>query len=152
MLIEAMHKLTKVIIPAFWPFALSYAKYIHNHSRRQGEKKTPHEIFTDEEDTDKSSNFRVFGCPVFVLSRAMQAGKPTGKFSKQRSHIGIFVGFSPNHASNVPLIYNPETQHVSPQYHLVYDEDFTTASTSTHKATREKILKQFDSLFAESQW
>ena len=40
--------------------------------------------------------------------------------------MGIYVGRSPSHASNVGLILNPRTGHVSPQYHVVYDDDFTT--------------------------
>ena len=40
--------------------------------------------------------------------------------------MGIYVGRSPLHASNVGLILNPRTGHVSPQYHVVYDNDFTT--------------------------
>ena len=38
----------------------------------------------------------------------------------------IYVGCSPSHASNVGLILNPRTGHVSPQFHVVYDDDFTT--------------------------
>ena len=40
--------------------------------------------------------------------------------------MGIYVGRSPSHASNVGLILNPHTGHVSPQFHVVYDNDFTT--------------------------
>jgi hypothetical protein len=40
--------------------------------------------------------------------------------------MGIYVGRSPSHASNFGLILNPRTGHVSPQYHVVYYNDFTT--------------------------
>jgi hypothetical protein len=40
--------------------------------------------------------------------------------------MGIYVGCSPSHASNVGLILNPRTGHVLPQFHVVYDNDFTT--------------------------
>ena len=42
--------------------------------------------------------------------------------------MGIYVGRLPSHASSVGLILNPQTGHVSPQFHVVYDDDFTTAS------------------------
>ena len=42
--------------------------------------------------------------------------------------MGICVGRSPAHASSVGLILNPRTGHVSLQFHVVYDDDFTTAS------------------------
>jgi len=40
--------------------------------------------------------------------------------------MGIYVGRSPSHASNVALILNPRTGHVSPQFHIVFNDDFTT--------------------------
>ncbi len=39
--------------------------------------------------------------------------------------MGIYIGRSPSHASNVGLILNPTTGHVSPQFHAVYDDDIT---------------------------
>jgi hypothetical protein len=38
----------------------------------------------------------------------------------------IYVGRSPLHAANVSLILNPKTGHISPQFHVVYNDDFTT--------------------------
>ena len=43
-----------------------------------------------------------------------------------RARMGIYVGRSPSHASNVALVLNPQTGHVSPQFHVVFDDDFTT--------------------------
>jgi hypothetical protein len=43
-----------------------------------------------------------------------------------RARMGIYVGQSPSHASNVALILNPRTGHISPQFHVVFDDDFTT--------------------------
>jgi hypothetical protein len=40
--------------------------------------------------------------------------------------MGIYFGRSPSHASNVGLILNPRTGHVSPQFYVVYNDDFTT--------------------------
>ena len=40
--------------------------------------------------------------------------------------MGIYVGRSPSHASTVGLILNPRTGHVSPQFHIVYNDNFTT--------------------------
>ena len=36
------------------------------------------------------------------------------------------MGHSPFHAGNVTLVWNPTTGRVSPQYHVVFDDDFTT--------------------------
>ena len=45
-----------------------------------------------------------------------------------RSRLGIYVGHSPSHAGSVALVLNPRTGHVSPQYHVVFDDLFTTVA------------------------
>jgi hypothetical protein len=40
--------------------------------------------------------------------------------------MGIYVGRSPSHTTNVGLILNPRTKHVLPQFCVVYDDDFMT--------------------------
>jgi hypothetical protein len=39
--------------------------------------------------------------------------------------MGLYIGCLPSHAANVSLILNPRTGHVSPQFHVVFDDDFT---------------------------
>ena len=41
--------------------------------------------------------------------------------------MGIYLGRYPAHAGNVALVLNPNTGLVSPQYHVVFDDDLTTA-------------------------
>ena len=43
-----------------------------------------------------------------------------------RSRLGIYVGRSPWHAGLVALVINPKTLHVSPQFHVNFDDDFFT--------------------------
>jgi hypothetical protein len=43
-----------------------------------------------------------------------------------RSNICVYLGHSLFHARSVALVYNPSTGHISPQYHVVFDNDFTT--------------------------
>jgi len=43
-----------------------------------------------------------------------------------RSRLGIYIGHSPCHAGTVPLVLNPRTLHVSPQFHVAFDDHFTT--------------------------
>lgn len=42
--------------------------------------------------------------------------------------MGIYLGHSPCHAGNVALVLNPKTLQVSPQFHLVFDDEFLTVS------------------------
>ena len=65
-----------------------------------------------------------WGCPVFVLSaqaRELQVPK-----WDPRARVGIYLGHSPSHAGSVALVLNPKTLHVSPQYHVIYDDNFST--------------------------
>jgi hypothetical protein len=41
----------------------------------------------------------------------------------------VYLGSSPYHAQTVALILNLSTGHVSPQYHVVYGDDFTTVGS-----------------------
>ena len=50
----------------------------------------------------------------------------------ERSKVGIFLCHSPNHAASVPLILNTQTGMVSPQFHIIFDDNFGTVSTDKH--------------------
>ena len=43
-----------------------------------------------------------------------------------RARLGIYIGHSPSHAGSVVFVLNPRTGLVSPQYHVVIDDDFST--------------------------
>jgi hypothetical protein len=52
------------------------------------------------------------------------------------------------HAGNVPLIYNPSTMHVSPQYHVSFDDSFSTVVGSTAILSDEVYAQ----LYASNDW
>jgi hypothetical protein len=65
-------------------------------------------------------------CPCYVLdSRLHNAGSIGLPKWEPRSNIRVYLGHSPFHAGSVALVYNPSTGHVSPQYHVVFEDDFT---------------------------
>jgi hypothetical protein len=48
------------------------------------------------------------------------------------------------HASSVPLIYNPITTHITPQFHVIFDENFKTATgdiTTTQSSYFDKLYE-----------
>ena len=45
----------------------------------------------------------------------------------ERSRIGVYLGHSPHHATSVAWVLNITTGHVSPQFHVVFDDHFDTA-------------------------
>jgi hypothetical protein len=109
-----------------WPLAMNYAAWVHNRLPPGGDGLSPEEIWSSTELLNPISREPMwFGCPVYVLDPKLQDGHQIPKWnSKVRQ--GIFVSFSPHHSTNVPLIYNPTTQHISPQYQVIFDDKFTT--------------------------
>jgi hypothetical protein len=108
-----------------WPFALKYACNIRNKVRSNNGC-TPEEKFSNMPSSYIDiAQFHPFGCPVYVLDARLQNGNKIPRW-EPRSRVGVYLGHSPYHAQSVALILNLSTGHVSPQYHLVYDDRFTT--------------------------
>ena len=42
------------------------------------------------------------------------------------SHTGVYLWKSPSHAIIVALVWNPTAGRVSPQYHILFDNEFST--------------------------
>jgi hypothetical protein len=58
-----------------------------------------------------------FGC--------IQSGKKAKKW-EVRARVAIYLGPSPQHARTVGLVLSPTTGLVSPQFHVKYDDTFST--------------------------
>ena len=74
----------------------------------------------------QTSLFHTFGSPCFALDARLKsriAGVPKWE---PRAILGVYLGHSPSHAGSVALILNPRTGHVSPQFHVIFDDNFTT--------------------------
>eukprot|EP00956_Cyclotella_meneghiniana_P008409 scaffold11297_cov41-Cyclotella_meneghiniana.AAC.1 len=131
-----------------WPLAMQYAVWVHNRLPPDGYGASPEELWSGIKCHESHlPRAHVFGCPVYVLDPRLQDGKQIPKWdSKVRQ--GVFVGFSPDHSTNVPPVYNPKTQHISPQYHVIFDDHFTTVPAFTDEVERNEIFAQ---LFTSSR-
>ncbi len=110
-----------------WPFALKCAEDRMNNLVHRADGRTPYQTIAGLDSTKiKMLDFHTFGCPCYVLDHRLQSGTRMIPKWEPRVRMGIYVGCSPAHASNVALILNPMTGHVSPQFHVVFDDDFTT--------------------------
>jgi hypothetical protein len=147
LLLHAMSRWSGTITEEFWPFAIKHACTFHNASIRADTGLSPHHMFTGQKPPWKLENFRVFGSPTFVLAKQLQDGDSLPKW-KARSWLGVYVGPSLVHAWNVPIIYNPLTMHISPQFHLVHDDQFTSATMSPDILTDDFYLQ----LYNKAQW
>ena len=84
----------------------------------------------------------MWGCPVYVLEPALQDGKKIPRW-KPRSRRAVFLWLSPQYASTVPLVLNPATSHISPQFHVIFDDLFSTV-VSTLESSEEPPIQWED--------
>lgn len=124
MLIHAMLSWPDIITEDIWPFAVQMAVDLHNMTPTTTGL-SPQEIFSGTKCNFDPANCHTFGCPIYVLEPTMRQNHKIPRW-KPRSRVGVYLGFSPDHASSVPLVLSTTTGLVSPQYHVVFDDNFTT--------------------------
>jgi hypothetical protein len=130
-----------------WPFALEHAAYLWNHLPRSDTRLAPQELYTSSlfVSYDHLARLHTFGCPVYVLHPRLQDGYKVPKW-QPRARCGQCLGCSPEHSSSIDLILNTTTGNISPQYHVVHDDYFTTVpgvdSTKTFSAASWQAILQ----------
>jgi transposase InsO family protein len=125
---------------SLWPYALDYSAWLYNHTPRQDSGLAPMEVFCGTKlECRYLRRAKVWGCPAYVLDPRLQDGQKIPKW-EPRARRGQFLGFSRRHSSLVGLIRNMNTQYITPQFHVVYDELFTTVtSDQSHDMTETWI-------------
>jgi hypothetical protein len=96
---------------------------------------------------EEFSRAHVFGCLVYVLDAALQDGHKIPKWSP-RAQLGLFLGFSDFHSSQVPLVLSVQTGKISPQYHVIFDDKFETVNSLL---ATESLDKQWPQIFCLEQ-
>ena len=59
-------------------------------------------------------------------AKAADGNKLPSKWDPKATRVSIHLGHSPAHASSVALVFNPRTLRVSPQFHVVFDDNLST--------------------------
>ena len=128
MLLHAQQHWPEYITTMFWPFALLAAADQINNLRIDSNGYTPQMKFSKVSgQKTRLSNYHTFGCPVYILDARLQsAGGPGPPKWDPRCRLGIYVGHSPSHAGSVALVLNPKSGLISPQFHVVFDDNFST--------------------------
>ena len=115
---------------SLWPMAVTHATFLHNHVPDLVSGLCPIDIFTKTRwEQRKYHDLHVWGCPVYVLEKAISDGKKIPRW-KPRSTRCVNMGLSKKHASTVPMVLNPETGYITPQFHIVFDDWFATVATN----------------------
>jgi hypothetical protein len=99
--------------PSLWPMAVQHAVYVFNHMPN----------------LDSGLCLHVWGCPVYVLDKRTADGIKIPKWAPRANQF-IYMGLSNKHASTVPLLLNPLSGVISPQFHVVFDDWFATIATT----------------------
>ena len=145
LLLHAMFHWAEVVTAEFWPFPLRLIVDTHNNSPLPNGL-CPIELFANVKRRTNLRHYHTFGCPAYVLDNRLSSGGSVPKWNP-RARRGIYLGLSPEHASNVALKYNPHTGYVSTQYHVVYDDDFT----SVERKSSVEMQSVWEQLFATSR-
>ena len=137
-----------------WPLALSHAAHLYNHTPSDINGIAPIEVFTKTlSDHQALRNAHTWGSPLYVLEpRLTSAGGKIPKW-QPRSRRGQYVGVSPKHAENIAVVRNLRTGYLSPQYHVVHDDEFETVYSDQDldpaKWEDMCIFQRFETVFDE---
>ena len=150
MLIHAMIHWPEETSLDLWPFAIQYAVFLWNRMPKEDSGLSPIEIFyNSKSDHQELRSAKVFGCPSYVLDPRLQDGNKLPRWNP-RSKMGQFLGRSREHSSSVGLIRNLKTGGVSAQFHVVFDDHFTTVS-SDYNQDNIPVPPNFKDLFRFSR-
>ena len=101
--------------PTLWPMSVYHACYIWNRIPNESSGVSPLDLWTKtRQPLSHLLRLHVFGCPVYVLDKRIADGKKIGRWVP-RSYRGIYLGHSPKHSSDVPLVLNLSTGSITPQ-------------------------------------
>ena len=126
--LHGMRNWPQMIDTMFWPFAMKAQAERMNclHLDRDG-KSPESKLHGVEIEELPVKNYHPLFCPVYVLDHRLHSAGGAGPPKwDPRSRIGVYCGHSPFHAGNVALVFNPKTGLISPQFHVVFDDEFTT--------------------------
>ena len=126
MLLHAIRHWPEMVSTILWPFALKAACERMNKLCINDDGVLPESMLASVPNSVQIQDFHTWGCPVYILDAGLKSGSIGPPKWDPRSRLGIYVGHSPAHAGSVALVLNPSTGHVSPQYHIAFDDDFTT--------------------------
>ena len=140
-----------------WPFALMAAADRINNMHVDSNGLTPEmKCSQAAASTVRLQNYHAFRRPVYVLDvRLQDAGGAGPPKCDPRSHLGIRVGHLPAHVGSVALVLNPRTRLLSPQFRVVFAEDFSTVPSlrngpvpdNWHQLVRNSREKSTDGVY-----
>jgi hypothetical protein len=83
-------------------------------------------------------------CPVYVIDQHMQEGTFPPKWTARTTQ-KVYVGHLRNHSKSAPMVWDPKTKLVSPQFHVMFDDNFDTVQppdpSIKHADTMDRLFR-----------
>jgi hypothetical protein len=87
-------------------------------------------------------------CPIYVLDRRMQEGTSPPKWTKRTTQ-KVYVGHLHHYSKSLPMIWDPKTKLVSPQFHVMFDDNFDTVQAPDSNIKQSNTM---DRLFQSNRY
>jgi hypothetical protein len=130
MLNHTISRWDKTITAELWPFAIQHVSTIYNTTKRMSldYELSPWEQFMGERSKLDQTGMHPLLCPVYVLDRRMQEGTSPPKWTKRTTQTTqkVYVGHLHHYSKSVPMVWDPKTKVVSPQFHVMFNDNFDT--------------------------
>ena len=121
--------------------AIEYAVYVYKMLPNIKTNTAPLELITESRlQPGEVKNCRVWGCPAYALDPKVQDGNKLPRWVP-KARRGQFVGRSNSHASNIGLIRNLKSGSISSQFHVTYDDFFSTIPFTNENVHMERIIE-----------
>jgi hypothetical protein len=150
MLNHSISRWDRTITAELWPFTIQHAKTIYNRTKRRSRdyELSPWEQFTGERSKLDQTDMHPLFCPVYVLDQRMQEGTSPPKWTKRTTQ-KVYVGHLHHYSKSVPMIWDPKTNLVSPQFHVMFDANFDTVQAHNLNIKQSDTL---DRLFKTNRY
>ena len=119
-----------------WPMAIDHAVWLYNRIPKRETGFSALELWSRSQflpSKEILSTSHTWGCPAYVLEPKLQKGGVKIPKWAPRSRRGVFLGFSRMHSTMVGLVLNLQTKFISPQFHIVFDDMFTTINSNNEE-------------------
>jgi hypothetical protein len=126
MLAHGQHLWPEVVSKQFWPFAYKAACRARNKFKLDKNGISPEEKLAGVQSKRNIKHEHPLFCPVYTLEKKLQGGIGGIPKWEPKSTAGVYLGHSPEHSSDVALVLDLKSGLVSPQYHVVFDDTFST--------------------------
>ena len=151
---DAKRNWPEAVSTMLWPYALLHAVFRHNNFDMGEDGLVPLQRYSGDRTALDITIMHTWGCPVYVLDARLQGNGMIPKWDPW-AQVGVYLGHSPSHAGNVALVLNLQTGHISPQYHLVFDDGFSTVDalrTDTEPDNWKDLVKDHTELATEEHF